>query len=140
MLAWALRHERAALTADFQRVYGLDIEGLYSGEISVLRAARLTAKLPRGSQLWRALGGAMAVTDEWDLLNAIEHNIRAMPWAFSDSKERGKAPEPMPYPEINEKYAQASGTKRQRQSSEDYVTEKALARRKQLQEARESKG
>lgn len=82
----------------------------------------------------------MAVVEEWDLLNAIEHNIRSMPWAFSDAKGRGKAPEPMPYPEINEKYSSMTGTRKQRRSSEDYVTKRAEARRKQLQEARKAKG
>lgn len=121
-------------------MYGLDIEGLYSGEISVRRAARLTSQLPRGSQIWIALGGASAVTPEWEMLNAVEHNIRAMPWAFSESKNRGKAPEAMPYPEVNAKYASTKGTRKKRQSSEDYVSKKAKARKKQLEEARESKG
>lgn len=51
-----------ALEADFQRVYGLDLGGLWRGEFTVRRAAALAANLPPGSAVWRELHA----NAEWD--------------------------------------------------------------------------
>lgn len=117
-------------------MYGLDIEGLYTGEISVIRAARLTSELPRGSQIWVALGGGKSVTAEWELLNAIEYHGRSLLWQNGDPKKAGKAPEPMPYPEVNAKYASTP----QKKSTDEYVSSRAEARAKQLRSKQTDKG
>lgn len=117
-------------------MYGLDIEGLFTGELSVIRAARLTAELPRGSQIWVALGGGKSVTAEWELLNAIEYHGRSLLWQNGDPKKAGKAPEPMPYPEVNAKYASTP----QKKKSSEYVSDRAAARAKQLREKHRSEG
>ena len=117
-------------------MYGLDIEGLFTGEISVIRAARLTSELPRGSQIWVALGGVKSVTEEWELLRRIEHHGASALWQNSDPKKAGKQPEPVPYPEINEKYSATP----KKQSSSEYVSDRAAARARQLRQKKDSKG
>lgn len=118
-------------------MYGLDIEGLYTGEISVIRAARLTAELPRGSQIWVALGGVKSVTEEWEMLHKIEFHGRSALWQNGDPKKAGKAPEPLPYPEVSAKYAQAPQKKK---STEDYADTRVKARMKQLKSKQTDKG
>lgn len=103
--------------------------------MSVIRAARLTAHLPRGSEIWKPLGGPQAVSDEWDLLRMIELNVRAIPWQFSDEKGRGPQPEPVEYPEPDEPYRDKP--KSRRESPEDYTTRRALARKQQLEKQKQ---
>lgn len=139
MLSWALRHERRALAADLRSEYQLDIRDLGSEELPIRDAAVLIDQLPRGSRLWKAIGGPMAVTEEWEALQHIEVGVRAIPWAFSDSKSRGKPPEPMPVPELNEKYRDMTSQSRRRESAEDYAVRKAQERRQRLEEMRAGK-
>lgn len=97
----------------------------------------LTGKLPRGSEIWVALGGPKAVTAEWELLNAIEYHGRSLLWQNGDPKKAGKAPEPMPYPEVNAKYA---STPQKKKPTEDYASSRVEARLKQLKSKHTDKG
>ena len=48
-----MRDRFAAVEADFQRWYGLDLGGLYAGVLRPLRVARLAAELPPGAGIFR---------------------------------------------------------------------------------------
>jgi hypothetical protein len=85
------------LEADFQRVYGLDLEGLWRGDFSPRRAAALALNLPRGSQVWVMLGGERAVTAETEALWLVEHAIVAV--AHAQGGGKGQAPKVREYPE-----------------------------------------
>ena len=54
-LADALRERdtRRALEADFRQYYGLNIKGIWTGELHYLEAARLLTALPHESRLYR---------------------------------------------------------------------------------------
>lgn len=61
---------RDALTADFQRYYGLDFDRLGCG-LTVRRAAALAVWLPYDAAIWRALDPRA----EWDLTQQLLANI-----------------------------------------------------------------
>ncbi|MGO1553277.1 MAG: hypothetical protein ACTHXG_14420 [Micrococcaceae bacterium] len=73
----------------------------------------------------------MAVSPEWDVLRLIESGIRSQPWAFSEKKNKGKAPEPMDYPDPEKRFKQKSG-KRKKAGSSDFIAERARKRKAQL--------
>ena len=114
-------------------MYGLNSEEIGTG-IGVRRAAWLVSELPRGSQLWKAVGGAMAVTDEWEMQTAIEYAIRAHSWSGADPKSRGPQPEPMPYPQLRAEFGDKKV--KQAESAEDYTTRRAAERKSKLEELR----
>lgn len=80
------------LEADFQRVYGLDVIGVYNGTLSVRKAANLAAHLPPGSSVWRAEGGPLAWSDDVALLSAIEFNSHVAWWMKTKDGSRGTKP------------------------------------------------
>ena len=48
-----MRDRFAAVEADFQRWYQIDLGGLYAGVLRPLRVARLAAELPPGAGIFR---------------------------------------------------------------------------------------
>ena len=58
------------MEADFQRVYGIELGGLWRGLYTVRRVAALAAQLPAGSQVWIALDYDAAWT-RLDYMTAI---------------------------------------------------------------------
>jgi hypothetical protein len=51
-----VRTRYEAVEADFQRFYGIDLGGLWTGELRPHRAARLTSQLPPGAAIFRPEG------------------------------------------------------------------------------------
>lgn len=51
-----MRTRYEAVEADFQRFYGIDLGGLWTGELGPRRAARLTSQLPPGAAIFRPEG------------------------------------------------------------------------------------
>lgn len=47
-------------------------------------------KLPGGSRVWQATGGAKAWSDEFAGLMVVEHRIRHLIWTKSEDAENGK--------------------------------------------------
>lgn len=80
------------------RVYGLHLREALAGRAGVTlpELGDLAAELPRGSQVWRHLGGSQAISDEAEMLMAVEFQLRVQDWHAGDSQ--GKAPEMLPYP------------------------------------------
>lgn len=69
-------HHGGALEADFQREYQLDLRQIYTGDLSLRRAARLTQWLPAGSAVGHASGGQSAWSDEVDIGAAIHRELQ----------------------------------------------------------------
>lgn len=82
-----------SLRADFQRVYGLDIDGLWDGALGVARAADLAANLPAGSVSWIAVDSPAAWTAGDYLLANLQDGLAMMYW-----DGEGARPEPVRRP------------------------------------------
>ena len=82
MLASLLGSHEGELRADFQRFYGLNLDGMGSA-YSVAHAAALAANLPRESACVRAVAPEAAWSDEAYLLANIEYGIRVLMWQNS---------------------------------------------------------
>lgn len=76
-----------ALRFDFQQ-FGVDLDDLYCGRMSLLKAADLAFNLPPGSAVWRFLGGPQSWTVQEHLSALIEHNTRILWWM--KTKDGGK--------------------------------------------------
>lgn len=64
------------LRADMQRVYGVDLDDVSRGSLSIKQAAALAACLPKGSLCLTAEDAGLAWSDEQLLLLAIINTIR----------------------------------------------------------------
>ncbi|BDZ40827.1 hypothetical protein GCM10025865_01260 [Paraoerskovia sediminicola] len=91
MLASVLEFE-GALRASLRAEYGVDLRSPGMGARDL---ADLTANLPPGCALWRAIGGPMAWSDEVHMLSAVEFRLRVLAWQKTEagSKNRDR-PEP----------------------------------------------
>ena len=74
--------------------------GLWRGELTFTRAARLTVNLPSGCETWIATGGAKAWSEEVAALNRhVTYLSQLILWLQTEDAEKGKnQPEPMEYP------------------------------------------
>lgn len=98
MMLVALRHKHGgALRADFQRFYGLNLDGLGSA-FGVLHAADLAAHLPPESATMLAVAGGWSKTDL--LLATLIDDFRLYVWAKSGGKAKHK-PKPIPRPGVD---------------------------------------
>lgn len=106
MLAELLRRCKPALSADLLRVYGLRLREVLAGltTIGVLELADWAAELPRGSQVWRHIGGSQAVTDESEMSMLVELRLRQL--AFQAGGNKGDEPKLLDYPESREQREQ----------------------------------
>ena len=94
MLAEAFRSHRGALSASLMETYGIRLE---AHDLSLLELADLTYWIPDGSALWRAVGGPRAVSQEAELLVAVEYQIRHLQW-MQQGKRNAKKPKPIELP------------------------------------------
>lgn len=86
-----------ALEADFAHYYnGLQLGGIWTGEISLRRAGTLAAELPAGAAVYRA----EEVDDAWTQLDHLQaatfDALNVANWQRAGGK--GPAPEPLPRP------------------------------------------
>ena len=100
-LAALTRWRAADLEADFQQFYGLDLGGLYRGELSPWRAARLTDALPPEARIRRGSSvNARWMSLQEQLLTALVNHIRILAWQNTKDGQKGRnAPDPIPTPE-----------------------------------------
>ena len=87
------------LRADFQRVYGLNIDEM--GEsYSVRHAADLAAMLPRDSLVLKADNPALEWSDAVYLLRNIEYMARVLVWQNTKDGQKGRRkPKPVETPD-----------------------------------------
>ena len=98
MLASRLGKHPDEVRADFQRYYGLNLDGM-GGDYSVAHAVSLCYALPRDSATVRAESPEAAWSDETYLLSAIEYDLRVLIWQNSKDGQKGcNKPKPMQTP------------------------------------------
>lgn len=54
--------------------------------------------LPRGASVWQHMGGGMAVTEETQMMYALEHTMLMQSWSKAPRSKRGKKPEARSFP------------------------------------------
>lgn len=92
MLAHLLRAHPAELRADFQRYYGLNIDGM-GVDYSLFHAADLAAMLPQDSRCGIAEDPANEWTLDRQLLALIEYYEHSWVWAHTkDAKRKANRP------------------------------------------------
>ena len=100
LLAHALSRHEGALRASLQAEYGLRLLPDGQGRTEPYRTPReladLVEHLPAGCALFRAMGGAAALSNEALMGRAVEHTLRDIAWQKAGAK--GKRPEPFPLP------------------------------------------
>ena len=89
MLAAVLREHPDELRADFQEVYGLNVDGM-GRDYSTLHAAALLAQLPEGSRVLRCYSEDAAWTSERSLLAAIVNDLNWLVWSKSKDGQRNR--------------------------------------------------
>lgn len=95
-----LRTSRAALRADFQRFYGLDLDTLGHG-LSVVRASDLAAYLPPDAAIYRESNPDWQWTLENQLLPAQVDALRWLVWSKTTDGQRNRNhPKPIPRPGV----------------------------------------
>lgn len=77
------------LRADFQQVYGLNLDGMGIG-YSHAHAAALMSQLPATSRVARALDPAAEWDDATYLLSAIEYDLRVLIWQKTKDAQRNR--------------------------------------------------
>lgn len=77
------------LRADFQRFYGLDLDGM-GADYTCAHAASLAVALPAESATVRAERPEAAWSDEAYLLSAIEYDLRMLVWLNSEDGAKGR--------------------------------------------------
>ena len=98
MLASLLGNHPDELRADFQRFYGLKLDGM-GVDYSMAHAAALAANLPRESATVRAVSPEAAWSDATYLLAAIEYDLRVLAWQNSKDGMKGRnRPKPVQTP------------------------------------------
>lgn len=113
-LATVERNHPDELRADFQQVYGLNLDGMGEG-YSHAHAAALMAQLPRSSRVAKALDPS----NEWDdatyLLSIIEYDLRVLIWQNTKDAQRNRnKPKPNDTPrDIAKKMERAKGFDRE---------------------------
>jgi hypothetical protein len=124
-----LREAPDDLEADFQHHYGLDLGGLWRGEMTPRRVAVLASRLPDGANIWAAIGSPK----EWDtatyFLHSIELSGRTNVWAKTKDAEKGKnQPKSLPTPA-----SEASQQRKHDPSAIQRQAEQFLARQQRRQ-------
>lgn len=90
---------KTELRADFQRVYGLNIDDMGEG-YSVKHAADLAAMLPKDSLVFKAENPAFEWSETQYMLRSIEFSLRILIWQNSKDGQKGKnKPKPIDTPE-----------------------------------------
>ena len=98
MLASRLGSHPDEMRADFQRYYGLNLDGM-GCDYSVAHAVSLCIALPRDSATVRAESPEAAWSDETYLLSAIEYDLRILIWQSTRDGQKGRnRPKPMQTP------------------------------------------
>lgn len=99
LLAGLLATRPDELRADFQRVYGLNIDDM--GEsYTVHHAAVLAAMLPSDSLVFRASNPALEWSETMYMLRNIEFLLRVLAWQNTKDGQKGrKKPKPIETPE-----------------------------------------
>ena len=96
MLAAVLGNHPDELRADFQRFYGLNLDGM-GCEYTVAHAAALASNLPPESATVRAMVPEAAWDAHTYLLSAIEYDLRVLVWQNSrdgqHNRNRPKRPQ-----------------------------------------------
>lgn len=98
------------LRADFQQIYGLDIDGMGIG-FSPAHAAALMSQLPSSSRVAKALDPSAEWDDATYLLSAIEYDLRILIWQNTkDAQKNRNKPKPNETPiDIAKKRERAKG-------------------------------
>lgn len=91
----------AAVEADFQAVYGLDVWDVYREKLDIWRASRLVTQLPPDGALGRASEGrGYTVTDH--LLLSVLDRLDQAAWQRANAgkkrSQQSKPPQPLPRP------------------------------------------
>ena len=98
MLAGLLAKYPSQLRADFQRFYGLNLDGL-GAEYTYRHAADLAAHLPQESACVRAQNPEFEWTDTQYLLRSIEFSLRVIVWQNTKDGQKGRRkPKPIDTP------------------------------------------
>lgn len=87
-----------ALEASFQAVYNMDLTKIFTGELTLRKAALLTAQLPPGCALHREIGGTAAISDETAAIFMLANRLTPIIWTGLGGP-KGKAPKPLTPPE-----------------------------------------
>ncbi len=103
MLAGLLADHPSELKADFQRYYGLNLDGMGS-DYTFAHAADLAANLPRESCVMRAKDPTLIWGDVEYMLRSIEFSLRVLRWQNTEDGHAGRnKPQPLPTPEDMER-------------------------------------
>ena len=78
------------------RFYQLDLADMYRGELTVRKVSVLVSNLPRGAQVWAAVGGRSAITAETEATWLVEHTLMRI--AHAEAGGKGKPPEQREFP------------------------------------------
>lgn len=111
-----------ALVASFRAEYGMRWT-----DVDPLEAAELTAWLPAGCALWRAVGGPLALSSVEQGLRLLDYRLQVLAWMQTeDAKHRRNQPKPpQPTPYAGEAKADEAFANRQaaaRRRREDMVS------------------
>ena len=99
VLCWMVANHPTELRSDFQRFYGLNLDGMGT-DYTVEHASCLAATLPSDSAVMRAVNPRNGWTITEYLLHAIEFDLRVLAWMNSKDGAKGKnRPKPLPTPE-----------------------------------------
>ena len=97
-LARLLNERPGELRADFQRFYGLNLDGM-GVDYSMLHAADLAAHLPAESATIRAEAPELEWTTAEYMLASIEFSLRVLRWQNTEDGQKGiKKPRPIDTP------------------------------------------
>jgi hypothetical protein len=77
----------------------LELANIFSGHLSLRRAAVLARHLPPGCALYRETGGAISVSDETQAVFALTNRMTDILWQAFDGKQHSK-PKPLRPPEL----------------------------------------
>lgn len=90
----------AALVADFQRFYGLDLVAVVSGSVSPRRAVAMIEHLPESASFVTAVRGGRDFNG-WDtnayLLACLIDSVNTTTWAISAQNAKRKPARPKPF-------------------------------------------
>lgn len=95
-----LNNHFGALRADFQRYYNLDIDDIYGGALSVMRAADLAAYLPPGAVVWLESDSPAAWGAQEYLIATLIDDVNLFAWGQLSGKQ-SEMPQPTPRPGKN---------------------------------------
>lgn len=85
-----------ATEAAVQATYGVDLTGIYTGDLTLRRAAALVGNLPPGTALGRAMGGDAFWSDETaaTLTTGWRNEVATLQAAGAKSHQLPEPPEP----------------------------------------------